>query len=189
MEHFMHKALRISALFLSFLAAAALVGARAAQAASAKDIDREASAALNALYAKAPGARALGEKAKAVIVFPSVYKAALIVGGQGGSGAMFQDGKIVGHYNIAGVVAGLEAGAQTYSYALFFMSDAALERLNTAKGFEIGLDPNIVVVNAGAGANLSTTTAHRDVYGYVYGTSGLMGGVSLQGLKITRLAK
>jgi lipid-binding SYLF domain-containing protein len=181
MEQAMYNALRISAVFLSFLAAAALVEARAAQAASAKDIDQEATAALNALYAKSPGARALGEKAKAVIVFPSVYKAALIVGGQGG--------KIVGHYNIAGVVAGVEAGAQAYSYALFFMSDAALERLHTAKGFEIGLDPNVVVVNAGAGANLSTTTAHRDVYGYVYGTSGLMGGVSLQGLKITRLAK
>jgi lipid-binding SYLF domain-containing protein len=69
------------------------------------------------------------------------------------------------------------------------MSNVALERLNAAKGFEIGLDPNIVVVNAGAGANLSTTTAQRDVYGYVYGTSGLMGGVSLQGLKITKVAK
>jgi len=187
MEHAMHKALLAVCLF--FLAAVAVLGARAAHAASAKDIDQEATAALNALYAKSPGARALGEKAKAVIVFPTVYKAALVLGGQGGNGAMFQDGRIVGHYNIGGVVAGLEAGAQAYSYALFFMSDGALERLNSVKGFEIGMDPNIVVVNAGAGANVSTTTAQRDVYGYVYGTSGLMGGVSLQGLKITRLAK
>jgi len=179
---------RVSTIHRFFFLLLAAVAVGATQAAP-KGIDEQATAALNKLYVEAPATKALGEKAKAVIVFPSVYKAALIVGGQGGNGAMFQDGRIVGHYNIGGVVAGLEAGAQTYSYALFFMSAAALERLNTAKGFEIGLDPNIVVVNAGAGANLSTTTAQRDVYGYVYGTSGLMGGVSLQGLKITRLAK
>lgn len=182
----MDKLLRKPAFFL-MLVATVLGVATTGYAADTKRIDDEATAALSALYAKAPGAKALGEKAKAVIVFPRVLKAALIVGGQGGNGAMFKDGKIVGHYNIASVVAGFEAGAQTYSYALFFMSDAALKRLDSVKGFEIGLDPNIVVVNAGAGANLSTTTGQRDVYAFVYGTSGLMGGISLQGLKITRL--
>lgn len=178
---------RNSAFFIVLLVTAALGIARIAHA--GKNLDEEASAALNALYAKTPGAKALGEKAKAVIVFPTVYKAAFVLGGQGGDGAMFQGGRIVGHYNIAGVVAGLEAGAQAYSYALFFMSDAALERLSAVKGWEIGVDPNIVVINAGAGANVSTTTADRDVYGYVFGATGLMGGVSFQGLKITRLAK
>jgi len=187
MEHAMHKALLAVCLF--FLAAVAVLGARAAHAASAKDIDQEATAALNALYAKSPGARALGEKAKAVIVFPTVYKAALVLGGQGGNGAMFQDGRIVGHYNIGGAAIGLEGGAQTYSYALFLMTDEALASLKSSKGFEIGVEPNIVVVNAGAGANVSTTTAQRDVYAYVFDTHGLMGGVSLQGLKITKLSK
>ena len=81
-----------------------------------------------------PATKALGEKAKAVLVFPSVYKAALLVGGQGGNGAMFQDGRIVGHYNIGGVAVGLEGGAQTYSYAVFLMSDEAVERLKSPRG-------------------------------------------------------
>jgi lipid-binding SYLF domain-containing protein len=173
--------------FFTFFAAFAI--AAAAHAAPPKDIDAQATAALNKLYAEAPAARALGEKAKAVLVFPNVYKAALLVGGQNGDGVMFEDGKVVGHYNIAGVAVGLEGGAQAYSYALFFMSDAAIEGLNSVKGFEVGVDPNVVVANAGAGTNISTTTVQKDVYGYVYGTSGIMGGVSLQGLKITKLSK
>jgi lipid-binding SYLF domain-containing protein len=186
MESVMYRVSTIRKFFFLLLAA---VSFGAAHAAPAKGIDEEATVALNALYAQAPGAKALGEKAKAVLVFPSVYKAALLVGGQGGNGAMFQDGRIVGHYNIGGAAVGFEGGAQIYSYALFLMSDEAVERLNARKGFELGVDPNIVVVDAAAGTNISTTTGQRDVYGYVYNASGLMGGVSLQGLKITRLSK
>lgn len=178
----MFKAIRIPVLFL-------LLAAFGAAHAAGKDIDHKAIAALNALYASTPAAKALGERAKAVIVFPEIYKAALLVGGQGGNGALFQGGNIVGHYNIAGLAVGLEGGAQTYSYALFLMSDEAVERLYSLEGFEVGVDPHVVVVNAAAGSNISTTTAQRDVYAYVYNAQGLMGGVSLQGLKITKLSK
>jgi lipid-binding SYLF domain-containing protein len=182
----MYPALRIRK-FLFLILAAVTFGA--SHIAAAKGIDEEATAALKALYAQAPGAKGLGEKARAVLVFPSIRKAALLIGGQGGKGAMFQDGRIVGHYNIGGIAVGLEGGAQTYSYALFFMSDEAMERMKTLEGYELGVDPNIVVLNAAAGTNISTTTGQRDVYGYVYNASGLMGGVSLQGLKITKLSK
>ena len=182
----MYPAVHIRRFLFLLLAAVAFA---APQMAAAKGVDEDATAALKALYEQAPGAKALGEKAKAVLVFPRIRKAALLIGGQGGKGAMFQDGRIVGHYNLGGVAIGLEGGAQTYSYALFFMSDKALERLQTLEGYEIGLDPNIVVLDAAAGANLSTTTGQRDVYGYIYNASGLMGGVSLQGLKITKLSK
>ena len=157
-----------------------------AHAAAGNDVDQAASAALNKLYAEAPATKALGDKAKAVLVFPEIYKGALLVGGQGGKGAMFKDGKVVGHYSIGGVAVGLEAGAQTYSYAVFLMTDEAVARLKDAAGLELGVEPNIVVLNGGAGANVSTATTPSDVYAYVFGTQGLMGGVSLQGLKITK---
>ena len=182
----MYPALRIRHFLFSLLAAMAL---GAAHAAPAKDLDEAATAALKKLYAEAPATKALGEKAKAVLVFPEIYKAALLVGGQGGNGAMFKDGKIVGRYNVAGVVVGLEGGAQTYSYAVFLMTDEAVERLKSNAGFEVGFDPNVVVLDAGAGANVSTATSPRDVHAYVFGTQGLMAGVSLQGLKITQLSK
>jgi lipid-binding SYLF domain-containing protein len=189
MEFVMYPALRSIRNHLLFLVCLTAVALASAYAAPAKDLDAAAAAALKKLYAEAPATKALGDKGKAVIVFPEIYKAALLGGGQSGKGAMFQDGRIVGHYSIRGLAAGLEAGAQRYSYALFLMTDEAVERLKRSEGFKIGVEPNIVMLNTGAGANVSTATAHRDVYAYVFDTHGLMGGISLQGLKITKLSK
>jgi lipid-binding SYLF domain-containing protein len=138
------------------------------------------------LYASAPAAKALGAQAKGILVFPYIHKAALVVGAQSGDGVMFRNGRIVGHYRVDGLLAGFEAGAQSYGYAMFFMTDAALQRMQTAKGFEIGTDPNIVIVDAGAAKDVSTSTVRADVYSYVFNQKGLMGGIALQGLKITK---
>jgi lipid-binding SYLF domain-containing protein len=181
------KSLQFKTVLLTLvLATAALVGLSPAYAAPAQVLDQDAQAALSDLNASAPGAKALGAQAKAILVFPYIHKAALVVGVQSGDGVMFRNGKIIGHYRVDGLLAGLEAGAQSYGYAMFFMSDAALERMKTAKGFEIGADPNIVVVDAGAAKEVSTSTARADVYSYVFNQKGLMGGIALQGLKITR---
>jgi lipid-binding SYLF domain-containing protein len=158
-----------------------------AQAAPAEPLEQDARAALKSLYESSPGAKALGEKAKGILVFPDIRKAAFIVGAQTGPGVMLAGSRVAGHYRADGVLAGLEAGAQSYAYAMFFMSDKALANLRSTKGFEIGADPNIVFVNVGAGKELSTTTAQADVYGYVFDQKGLMGGIAVQGLKITRL--
>lgn len=172
---------------LILLSIAALAGARIAQAAPEKALEQDARAALNALYESSPAAKALGEKAKGILVFPDIRKAAFIVGAQSGPGVMLAGGRTVGHYRADGVLAGLEAGAQSYAYAVFFMSDKALQNLRSTKGFEIGADPNIVFVNVGAAKEVSTTTTQADVYGYVFDQKGLMGGIAVQGLKITRL--
>jgi lipid-binding SYLF domain-containing protein len=168
------------------LAVAALVALRPVYAASARAIDQQAQAALDSLYVSSPAAKALGANAKAVLVFPDIRKAAFIVGAQSGEGVLFRNAKATRHFRADGVLAGLEAGAQSYAYALFFMSDGALRNLRAAKGFQIGVDPNIVIIDAGAGKEISTTTAQADVYSYVFDQKGLMGGVALQGLKITR---
>src|SRR5437016_1563297 len=99
---------------------------------------------------------------------------------------MFRDGKIAGHYSLGGLQVGLEAGAESYSYALFFMSDKALETLQSTRGFDLGLDPNVVVLNVGAAEQISGATVQPDIYSYVFNQKGLMGGVSLQGTKITK---
>jgi lipid-binding SYLF domain-containing protein len=183
----MRQHLQFKAIVLTFvLSTMALVGLSPAYAAPAKVIDQDAQAALDALYASTPGAKALGGQAKAVLVFPYIHKAAFVVGAQSGDGVMFRNGKIIGHYRVDGLLAGLEAGAQSYGYAMFFMSDAALERMKSAKGFDVGTDPNIVVVDAGAAKDVSTSTVQADVYSYVFNQKGLMGGIALQGLKITK---
>ena len=172
---------------LHFLVFTALVALGLGGTALAGQSDADARAALNALYKTSPAARSLAAEAKGILVFPEIRKAAFVVGGQGGKGVMFANGKIVGRYRSDGALVGFEAGVQSFKYVLFFMSDAALQKLRESKGFELGTDPNIVVTNVGKGTNITTTTAQPDVYSFVFGQRGLMGGIALQGMKITRL--
>ena len=156
--------------------------------APASKLSRDSKAALNRLYAGSSSAKALGEKAAAILVFPSVKKAGFIVGGQYGEGTLFKGGKAVAYYSTAGLSYGLQAGAQEFGYAMFFMNDNALSQLDKADGFEVGVGPSVVVVDQGMARNLTTTTAKDDIYAFVFGQRGLMAGIGLQGNKITRIA-
>jgi lipid-binding SYLF domain-containing protein len=158
-----------------------------AAAASRAEIDKDVSAALKNLYAVNPTAKTLGAKAKAVLVFPSVWKAGFIVGAQGGNGALRKGGKTVGYYNVAAASYGLQAGAQEFGYALFFMSDSALAYLDKSDGWEVGTGPSLVVLDEGAAKSLSTTTLQSDVYAFIFSQKGLMGGIGIQGSKITKI--
>jgi lipid-binding SYLF domain-containing protein len=157
------------------------------QAADTAAIDRDAQAALQKLYETNPVSKTLGEKAKAILVFPSILKAGLIIGGQGGNGALIVGGKSVAYYNIAAVSYGLQAGAQEFGYAMFLMTDAARAYLDKSEGWEVGVGPTIVVVDDGAAKSLTTTTAKDDVYAFIFSQKGLMAGIGIQGSKITRL--
>lgn len=157
-----------------------------AYAATAAELDRSSQAALSDLYAKTPGAKELGATAKGILVFPKIVKGGFIIGGQGGEGALIVNGKTQGSYSSAGVSYGLQIGVQKFGYALFFMSDADLQYLRSSKGWEIGVGPSIVIVDAGKAANLSTTTAKNGVYAFFFSQKGLMAGLGLQGTKISK---
>lgn len=181
-------------LILSFLLAAliALVGCQSTggtteNAASASEIDHEARQALSRLYDSTPAARSLASRARAILVFPGIVKAGFIGGAQYGKGALIENGRTKGYYNIVAGSYGLQAGVQTFDYALFFMSRDALSYLYSSKGWEVGVGPSIVVVDAGAAKSLTTTTAKDDVYAFIFGQKGLMAGLGLQGSKITRI--
>jgi lipid-binding SYLF domain-containing protein len=166
-----------------------LVSPNSARAASAAEIDRDVTIALQKLYAKSPAAKAIGEKANGVLVFPGIVKGGFLVGGQYGEGGLFKDGKIAGYYNTVQVSYGLQAGAQKYGYALFLMSSAAMGWIDKSDGWEVGVGPSIVVVDAGAAKSMTTTTAQSDIYAFFFDQKGLMGGLGLQGTKITKITK
>lgn len=183
--------MKISSLLSACVAgAAALIFTLAvlpAHAASRAELNRDATAALNKLYAKYPAAKELGGKAKAVLVFPKVIKAGLMVGGESGDGVMLVNGKAVGYYNTSGVSYGLQAGAQTYGYALVIMTDSALKALEKADGFEVGTGPSVVVMDDAMASKTSTTTINKDIYAFIFSQKGLMGGLGVQGNKLTKL--
>jgi lipid-binding SYLF domain-containing protein len=177
----------IAIMILVAVTVAILVAPRQSLAADTAAIGRDAKDALQKLYKTTPAAKALGKKAKAILVFPSILKAGLIIGGQGGNGALLVDGKTVAYYNIAAASYGLQAGAQEFSYAMFLMTDAARKYMDKSDGWEVGVGPSIVVVDTGVAKSLTTTTAKDDVYAFIFGQKGIMAGLGIQGSKITRI--
>lgn len=171
------------------LAAGAFINPHSTFAASAAEIDRDVKGALEKLYAKSPKAKSLGEKAKGILVFPGIVKGGFIVGGQYGEGGLLKGGKVVGYYNTVQVSYGLQAGIQKHGYALFLMSDAAMKWIDKSDGWEIGTGPSIVVMDAGAASSASTTTLQSEIYAFFFDQKGLMGGLGLQGTKITKMKK
>ena len=176
-------------LWVLVFAVSTLLTPNPARAASAAELNRDAKKALQKLYKESSSAKALGEKAKGILVFPSVVKAGFMVGGLFGEGVLFKEGKAVAYYNTVAVSYGFQAGAQKYGYVMIFMNDAALKYLDKSDGWELGTGPSIVVLDQGAAAGLSTSTARDDVYALIFSQTGLMGGLGLQGTKITKIEK
>ncbi|ABK16290.1 YSC84-related protein [Syntrophobacter fumaroxidans] len=175
---------------LTFLfVGSALITPNSASGASAAEINRDVGKALQQLYAQSPSAAALGKKARAILVFPSIVKGGFIVGGQYGEGALLMNRKIVGYYNTVQASYGLQAGVQKYGYALFLMTDSALNWVNRSNGWEFGTGPSIVIVDVGKAGSMTTTTLQSDVYAFFFSQRGLMGGLGLQGTKVTRISK
>jgi len=154
---------------------------------AAAELSAESKAALEALYAKAPLAKELGPKALAILVFPEVKKAGLGIGGQYGEGTLLKKDTAAAYYKTTGASVGLQAGAQKYGYAMFFMNAKALEQLNKANGFEVGVGPSIVMVDEGMAKTTTTTTLKDDIYAFVFGQKGLMAGLGIQGNKISQI--
>jgi lipid-binding SYLF domain-containing protein len=154
---------------------------------TAAEIDRGATAALARLYRTTPAARALGEKAYAILIFPEVVKAGLMIGGEIGYGALRQGDRTVGYYRTTSASYGLQAGAQTFSYALFLMTPEARRWLDRSDGWEVGVGPSVVLVDEGMASRMTTTTVQSEIYAFVFGQSGLMAGLGVQGSKIMRI--
>jgi lipid-binding SYLF domain-containing protein len=185
----------IAILLVLAFAWGALISPNLAAAASAEEINRDCESALENLFAKSDTAKVLGENSRGVLVFPSIVKGGFMVGGQYGEGALLLKGKSPGVYKVAGyyrtvqVSYGLQAGIQKYGYALFLMTDSAMKWIDRSDGWELGTGPTLVVVDVGAARSLSTTTLQADTYAFFFDQKGLMGGLGLQGTKITKIDK
>jgi len=158
-----------------------------ALAASASAIDRDAKATLAKLYKNTAGAKTLADKAVGVLVFPSIVKGGFIIAGQYGDGALQKNGKTVAYYRSLAASFGYQAGAQAFGYVLFFMDEDSLRYLDKSEGFELGTGPSLVMLDAGFGKNLSTTTLQKGIYAFIFDQKGLMGGMGIQGTKITKI--
>jgi lipid-binding SYLF domain-containing protein len=156
-------------------------------AASTEDINRDANQALDNLTATNALARDIAGQARAVLVFPNIVKGGLVFGGAYGKGVLLEGDAVADYYNSVSASWGLQAGVQSYSYAVFLMNDKAVKYLRDSNGWEIGVGPTVVIVDEGVAKNLSTTTLKDDAYAFIFGQQGLMAGVSIEGTKVSRI--
>ncbi|VVN90947.1 YSC84-related protein [Pseudomonas fluorescens] len=179
--------------FLSIiLATASLASAsflNTAGAATAEDLDADSRQALQTLYKATPFAETISKNAKAILVFPKIIKAGLVFGGSYGEGTLMKGKKVEAYYNSVTGSWGLQAGAQSYGYALFLMTDKAVNYVRESKGWEIGVGPTVVVVDEGVAKNLSSSTLKDDAYAFIFDQQGLMAGVSIEGTKISLIKR
>lgn len=156
-----------------------------ASAASADELDRDAKQALNILYQHNPVAKKIAKQSRAILVFPKVIKAGLVLGGSYGEGVLLKNDKPANYYNSVSASWGLQAGAQSYGYVVFLMNDSSVNYLEKSKGWEIGVGPTVVVVNEGVAKNLSSSTLKDAAYAFIFDQQGLMAGLSIEGTKIS----
>ena len=158
-------------------------------AGKAEKLRENAKESLEELYAAYPWAKALKDKAEGVLIFPNIIKGGFIIGGQYGDGALFRSGRASAYYRSLAASYGLQAGAQRFGYALFFMTQEDLNHIYLTDGWEIGVGPSLVIVDddIALAKVLSTTTTKKGVYAFIFGQKGLMAGLGIQGTKITRI--
>jgi lipid-binding SYLF domain-containing protein len=171
------------------MAAVALIYTGASGSANAattkEELNTDSNQALEKLVKSNAVAADLVKNAKAVLIFPNIVKAGFVFGGAYGEGVLVERSKVTGYYNSITASWGFQVGAQSYGYAVFLMTDKAVQYIRDTKGWEVGVGPTVVVVDDGVAKNLSTTTAKEDSYAFIFDQQGLMASLSLEGTKIT----
>jgi lipid-binding SYLF domain-containing protein len=166
-----------------------MLAAPAAQAASREEIDANVREAIQNLYKHSSAAKELAAKAAGMLVFPSVYKAGIGIGGEYGEGALVIGGKITAYYSTAAASVGFQLGAQKKSEVILFMSQRELEKFRNSDGWKAGVDGSVALATLGAGGEIDTETAKKPIIGFIFSNKGLMYNLTFEGSKITEIKK
>lgn len=159
-------------------------------------IDARVNLAMGRMFAKVPDTRKLAPRAKAILMMPDVLKAGFIAGGAYGEGALLMNDAQQGYeapaadyYSVAAASVGFQAGVQSTSHALFFMTDAAVQDFRRADGWEVGADAEVTFPDAGLNLSVNSTLLQQPVIGIIFGQDGFLVGASLEGAKYSRIVR
>jgi lipid-binding SYLF domain-containing protein len=156
---------------------------------SAKEIDVRVDTALERFNNDIKGGKEFLKTAKGVLVFPSVIKAGIGIGGEYGEGALRINGKTVDYYSTAAASIGFQLGAQSKTVIVVFMQDDALKKFRASSGWEAGVDGSVALIELGAGGSIDTTNIKSPIVGFVFGNKGLMYNLTLEGSKYTKIVR
>jgi lipid-binding SYLF domain-containing protein len=137
-----------------------------------------------------PTVKKLLKNAKGIMIFPDVLKAALFIGGEGGSGVLMvkqANGawSYPAFYTMGSVSFGFQAGGQSQQTILFIMTQSGLDAILDEQ-VKVGADISAAAGPRGVGAEAATTVAGgKDVYVYSL-NKGLFVGASVEGAIIAK---
>lgn len=172
---------------MAILAGLGLALVTPALAETAAEIDAGVEAARDRCAADVPGCEIAAEKAQGMLVFPKVTKGAIGVGGSYGEGALIVDDRTQGYYSTAAASIGLQLGAETYSEIIMFTTREALDAFRNSSGWQAGANAKVTMIDQGKAADVRSIIADNPVIAFVFGQQGLMGDLSVEGAKITKL--
>jgi lipid-binding SYLF domain-containing protein len=172
---------------MAVLAGLGLALATPALAETAAEIDAGVEAARDTCAADVVGCETAAEKAQGMLVFPKVTKGAIGVGGSYGEGALIVDDKTQAYYSTAAASIGLQLGGETYSQIVMFMTREALDAFRNSSGWKAGANAKVAMIDQGKAADLSSVIASNPVIAFVFGQQGLIGDLSVEGAKISKL--
>ena len=178
------------ALCLALVSLIAIAGsAPRSEAASAAAINADVDVTLSRFYRHVHGSHQLVRKAAGVLVFPSVIKAGMGVGGEYGEGALRIGGRTAGYFNTISASFGFQLGAQARSVIILFMTSDALAHFRHTDGWKVGVDGSVAVVTVGVGGSIDTDRITTPIVGFIFDGKGLMYNLTLEGSKISRIRR
>ncbi|MCK9294979.1 MAG: YSC84-related protein [Desulfobulbaceae bacterium] len=176
-------------LFFLLLSAVVVSGPGVAFAASAEEINIGVNGTLKRFTTEITGGEEFLQKAAGVLVFPSVIKAGIGVGGEYGEGALRIGGKTVEFYNTAAASIGFQLGAQSKSIVVVFLTQQALQDFRRSEGWKAGVDGSVALVKWGVGEDINTIDIKDPIVGFVFSNKGLMYNLTIEGSKFTKIAR
>jgi lipid-binding SYLF domain-containing protein len=160
-----------------------------ARADPAMEIESKSRQALAHLATHDRRVTALLEQAEGVLVLPDLVEMGFGVGGEYGEGVLLVDDKPVAYYALAGASFGLQAGVEFKAQVLLFLTRQALIDFRNSQGWEVGVNANVTLLDASAGMHFDSLEGSDAVVGFVFSNEGLMYDLSLEGSRISRIAR
>ena len=173
-----------SMLFMVFISIALT---QFSSAKSSHQIESEVDAAIKKFEKEVRGGSKFLSRVKGYLVFPSVIKGGLIFGAEYGEGALRVNGVTKHYYSLTSASIGYQAGVQEHSVLIAFISDASLNNFLRSNGWEAGVDGSVTIADWGKNKDISSISYEKPIVAFVYGSEGLMLGVSIEGTKFQKI--
>ena len=180
--------MRLKAL-IAGLSLLALIASVPSFARTKAEIDASADKALAHFYQLNPKHKELADKAVGILVFGRVSKGGAGVAGEFGEGVLRTHGTTADYYSVTSASVGLTLGYARHSEVILFMTQDALEKFRKSEDWSAGADTSFAVVSKGSGGQYDTATLNKPILGFIFGEKGLIGDLSFEGSKITKIKK